>query len=216
MLDLNAILRKKLTAAQRVSRHLWRMCFAFFIATGSFSLGQQDVMPRAVRGSPILFVLAFAPLAVMLFWLMRLRFANAIARSRESGVIFSGGASTAPCLKDKKGPRLGVPPAGLPRESRSTRASVSRRRNARGSISNLEMVDQNQSELEPSRVMGESHQDPQRGSHVGDVAATDAVVRETQQELWGDAPVNGRAMALDPMVRPLAVSALAWCLQHSC
>jgi membrane protein implicated in regulation of membrane protease activity len=49
------------------------MCFAFFIATGSFFLGQQDVLPEAVRGSPALFVLAFAPLAVMLFWLFRLR-----------------------------------------------------------------------------------------------------------------------------------------------
>jgi len=43
VLDLNAILRKKLTAAQRISRHLWRMCFASFAATGSFFLGQQDV-----------------------------------------------------------------------------------------------------------------------------------------------------------------------------
>lgn len=78
--DLNAILRKKLTAAQRLSRHLWRMCFAFFIATGSFFLGQQDVMPKAVRGSPILFVLAFAPFAVMAIWLVRLRFAKSIRR----------------------------------------------------------------------------------------------------------------------------------------
>ena len=80
LLDLNAILRKKLTAAQRISRHLWRMCFAFFIATGSFFLGQQKVMPVAVRGSPVLFVLAFAPFAVMLFWLVRLRFAKAIGK----------------------------------------------------------------------------------------------------------------------------------------
>lgn len=74
-LDLNAILRR-LTAAQRIARHLWRMCFAFFIATGSFFLGQQDVMPQAVRGSPILFVLAFAPFAIMVFWLVRIRVAN--------------------------------------------------------------------------------------------------------------------------------------------
>ena len=71
--DLHAILRRKLTAAQRISRHLWRMCFAFFIATGSFFLGQQDALPEAVRGSPVLFVLAFTPLAVMAFWLVRLR-----------------------------------------------------------------------------------------------------------------------------------------------
>ena len=73
LLDLNAILRKKLTAAQRISRHLWRMCFAFFIATGSFFIGQQDVMPEAVRGSPVLIVLGFAPFAVMALWLVRLR-----------------------------------------------------------------------------------------------------------------------------------------------
>ncbi len=78
--DLNAILRKKLTAAQRLSRHLWRMCFAFFIATGSFFIGQQDILPAAVRGSPVLFLLGFAPLLVMAFWLVRLRFAKALAK----------------------------------------------------------------------------------------------------------------------------------------
>jgi len=78
--DLNAVLRKKLSAAQRLSRHLWRMCFAFFIATGSFFLGQQDVMPKEVRGAPILFVLAFAPLAIMAFWLVWLRFAKGMRR----------------------------------------------------------------------------------------------------------------------------------------
>jgi uncharacterized membrane protein len=78
LLDLNAALRRKLTAAQRLSRHLWRMCFALFVATGSFFLGQQDVLPSAVRGSPLLFVVAFAPFALMLMWLVRLRFAKAV------------------------------------------------------------------------------------------------------------------------------------------
>ena len=80
LLDLNAILRTRLSPAQRLARHLWRMCFAFFIATGSFFLGQQDILPQAVRGSPVLFVLAFAPFAVMAFWLVRVRFAKALAR----------------------------------------------------------------------------------------------------------------------------------------
>lgn len=73
LLDLNAVLRKTLNPTQRIARHLWRMCFAFFIATGSFFLGQQDVLPAAVRGSPALFVLAFAPFAVMAFWLVKVR-----------------------------------------------------------------------------------------------------------------------------------------------
>jgi hypothetical protein len=84
LLDLNVVLRGRITAAQRIARHLWRMCFAFFFATGSFFLGQQDVMPASVRGSPILFLLAFAPFAVMLFWLVRLRFGKALRRRFEA------------------------------------------------------------------------------------------------------------------------------------
>lgn len=84
LLDLNVVLRRKLTPTQRISRHLWRMCVAFFIATGSFFLGQQDVLPAAVRGSPILFVLAFAPFGVMAFWLVRIRFAKALRRIAET------------------------------------------------------------------------------------------------------------------------------------
>jgi len=92
LLDLNAILRAKLTPAQRLSRHLWRMCFAFFIATGSFFLGQQDVLPQAVYGSPILFVLAFAPLALMLFWLVRVR----LGKRFRSGLYAARAAAETP------------------------------------------------------------------------------------------------------------------------
>jgi hypothetical protein len=77
--DLRFILRGRLSATQRISRHLWRMCFAFFVATGSFFLGQQDVLPQALRGSPILVVLALAPIALMLFWLVRVRFSGMIS-----------------------------------------------------------------------------------------------------------------------------------------
>ncbi len=80
LLDLNFILRGRLSPKQRISRHVWRVCFAFFIATGSFFLGQQDVLPKSVQGSPILFVLAFAPFAAMAFWLVRVRFAKMVGR----------------------------------------------------------------------------------------------------------------------------------------
>jgi len=90
LLDLKFIIRGTLSATQRLSRHLWRMCFAFFVATGSFFLGQQKVMPQALRGSPILFVLAFAPFALMLFWLARVRLSNMISglklRDATSGI----------------------------------------------------------------------------------------------------------------------------------
>jgi hypothetical protein len=85
--DLSVIVRKQLSPGQRLARHLWRMCFAFFIATGSFFLGQQQVMPRAVQGSPLLFVAAFAPFAVMAYGLAR------VARGRWA-VIPAGAGMT--------------------------------------------------------------------------------------------------------------------------
>src|SRR3954471_8931520 len=94
--DLGAVLRKTLTPKQRITRHLWRMCFAFFIATGSFFLGQQKVMPHAIRGSPLLFVLAFAPFAVMLFWLVRIRLSKVINRLNLRTAEPSSSVATSP------------------------------------------------------------------------------------------------------------------------
>jgi hypothetical protein len=73
-LDLNFILRRRLSARQRLARHLWRMCTALLIAAFSFFLGQQKVMPVAIQGSPWLFVPPLATLAAMIFWLVRVRF----------------------------------------------------------------------------------------------------------------------------------------------
>lgn len=73
LLDLNAVLRRQLSQGQRTRRHLWRMCFGFFIATGSFFLGQQGIFPQAWRGSALFFLPAFAPFAVMAIWLVRTR-----------------------------------------------------------------------------------------------------------------------------------------------
>jgi hypothetical protein len=85
-LDLNVIVRSRISGKQRISRHLWRMCFAFFFATGSFFLGQQKVMPASIRGSLILLVLGLAPLAFMIYWLLRIRFAKAF---RSTALAFS-------------------------------------------------------------------------------------------------------------------------------
>jgi hypothetical protein len=71
--DLKVILRGRNSAAQRIARHLWRMCFALFFAAAFFFLGQQKVMPTFMQGSPILFVPALAPLVLMIFWLVRIR-----------------------------------------------------------------------------------------------------------------------------------------------
>lgn len=58
---------------RRIARHLWRMCFALFIATGSFFLGQADEIPEPLRFTPLLVILALAPLLIMVYWLWRVR-----------------------------------------------------------------------------------------------------------------------------------------------
>jgi hypothetical protein len=63
-----------LSGTKRLVRHLWRMCFGLFIATGSFFLGQQQVFPAVLRGSLLLVVLAILPLLFLIFWLFRVTF----------------------------------------------------------------------------------------------------------------------------------------------
>lgn len=72
--ELHVLVRRKLSNVSRIARHLWRMCFSLFIASGSFFLGQQQVFPEALRDSPLLYAVALSPLPLMLFWLGKIRF----------------------------------------------------------------------------------------------------------------------------------------------
>lgn len=57
----------------RLVRHLWRMCFALFVAAMSFFLGQADEIPKAIRIPALLALPPLAVLVVMFSWLWRLR-----------------------------------------------------------------------------------------------------------------------------------------------
>ena len=81
--DLKVITNRGISGTPRLARHLWRMCTAWFVASGSFFLGQQRQMPEFMQGSPWLAVPALAPLAIMIFWLIKLRFAKLLARRRQ-------------------------------------------------------------------------------------------------------------------------------------
>ena len=74
--DIRMLVRGGVFGAKRIVRHLWRMCFGLFVATGSFFLGQQQVFPAWLRGSPALFVPALLPLALLIFWLLRVWFTS--------------------------------------------------------------------------------------------------------------------------------------------
>jgi hypothetical protein len=71
--DARVLRHGPLTGRRRLARHLWRMCFAAFSATGSFFLGQAQVIPEPLRNMPALFVLAFLPIGFLFYWLWRMR-----------------------------------------------------------------------------------------------------------------------------------------------
>jgi uncharacterized membrane protein len=82
--DLRTIREGGLRGPRRLARHLWRMCFALFIATGSFFIGQMKVIPAPIRIIPLLIVLGVAPLFFLLYWMWRVRL-----RRRLTGLIIA-------------------------------------------------------------------------------------------------------------------------------
>ena len=69
--DVRVMVAGALHGAHRIARHLWRMCFALFVATGSFFLGQAQVFPKPIRIFPLLAIPALLPLVLLLFWFTR-------------------------------------------------------------------------------------------------------------------------------------------------
>jgi hypothetical protein len=82
--DLRAIRAGGLQGSRRLARHLWRMCFALFVATGSFFLGQMKFIPEPLRIVPLLLVIAFAPVLFLFYWMWRVRI-----RGRLGGIVVS-------------------------------------------------------------------------------------------------------------------------------
>lgn len=70
-LDARMLLAGGVFGAHRVARHLWRMCFALFIATASLFLGQQQVFPSQLRGTPVLVAPVLVVIVATLYWLVR-------------------------------------------------------------------------------------------------------------------------------------------------
>jgi len=82
--DLRMIREGRLRGARRLARHLWRMSFGLFIATGSFFFGQMKFIPEPIRIVPLLSVLGIAPLPILVYWMWRVRL-----RRRLNGIMLS-------------------------------------------------------------------------------------------------------------------------------
>ena len=77
--DVRLFLGRQLDRRARLTRHLWRMCFALFMATASFFAARPHLFPQLMQDSGALILLALAPLLLLFFWWVRLRWANAPA-----------------------------------------------------------------------------------------------------------------------------------------
>ncbi len=71
--DIRMMRSGTLDGAARLGRHLWRMCFALFIAALSFFLGQAKVIPEAIRVPGLLAPPVLAVLVTMFYWMWRVR-----------------------------------------------------------------------------------------------------------------------------------------------
>ena len=80
--DIRMMVRGGISGTKRLARHLWRMCFALFIASASVFLARPHLFPAIFRKSGLLVLLTVAPLILMIFWLLRVRYANAYKGQR--------------------------------------------------------------------------------------------------------------------------------------
>jgi hypothetical protein len=71
------MLRRGLAARQRMVRHLWRMSFSWFAASGSIFIARPHLFPMVLRTTHIVALLGFLPLFFLFFWIARVRFTPA-------------------------------------------------------------------------------------------------------------------------------------------
>lgn len=93
--DVRLIRAGSFTGTRRLARHLWRMCFALFIASGSFvaQLVRMPFMPASMRSVPVILLISAGPLVVLLYWMWRVRL-----RQNLRGVLTAAPRDAAPPL----------------------------------------------------------------------------------------------------------------------
>jgi hypothetical protein len=71
--DARMIAHSGFTGTARTTRHLTRMCLAFFMATGSFFFGQPRFLPDVIRETALRTIFGLLPIGLLLYWLVRVR-----------------------------------------------------------------------------------------------------------------------------------------------
>jgi uncharacterized membrane protein len=91
--DVRMMRRRGLQGPRRIARHLWRMCFAMWVAAASFFWGPPGRVPEAINIPALLPIPVLAPVVVMLYWLWRLRVRKTL------GGIVGRGAHQVPAVE---------------------------------------------------------------------------------------------------------------------
>jgi hypothetical protein len=69
--DIRMLMRGGIAGPRRLARHLWRMCFALFIAAASIFLARQQMFPAILQKTGVLIFLSLLPLILLVFWMFR-------------------------------------------------------------------------------------------------------------------------------------------------
>ncbi|MFT5674548.1 MAG: purine-cytosine permease-like protein [Paraglaciecola sp.] len=73
---MKMIFQGGIEGAPRMTRHIWRMCFALLLATVSFFLRQMQVFPEFLQKIQILIIPVLIVLISLLFWVYQSLFTN--------------------------------------------------------------------------------------------------------------------------------------------
>jgi uncharacterized membrane protein len=88
--DTRVIRAGGIQGPRRIARHLWRMCFAMWVAAASFFWGPPGRVPEAIRIPSLLAIAVLLPIVFMFYWLWRVR-----VRKNTSGLTGVRAASVA-------------------------------------------------------------------------------------------------------------------------
>jgi uncharacterized membrane protein len=114
--DVRMLVRRGISGTQRLARHLWRMCFAWFIASASIFLARPHLFPVFFRKTGLLILFTVLPLILMFFWLVRVRFAKAYRKKPiPPGVHVHSVVKTAPYSAGTGKPEASLQLTGTPR-----------------------------------------------------------------------------------------------------
>ncbi len=80
--DAKVVFGGGISGAPRIARHLWRMCLGLALAYGSaFTNGFARLLPGPYHVPPAFFLPQFAPILLLVFWMVRVRFTRWFERS---------------------------------------------------------------------------------------------------------------------------------------